>query len=548
MDLPKLIGIVATALTLAAGCATAPALAETRVALVIGNANYANAPKLANPENDATLMEQTLHRVGFQTVIVQRDLNKSSLESVLKDFARQARGADVALVYYAGHGIEAGGVNYLVPVDAALANSDDIDFEAVPLDLVLSAVSGASRLKLVILDACRNNPFAAHMTNATRAVADRGLARIEPVSDTLVAYAAKAGTTAEDGKDNSPFAKALARDMSTPGLDVRLMFGKVRDDVLAATNKRQEPFVYGSLGGSAFYFVAPANTATAPASVAAADPKAMEKDVWDSVKDSGDPAQLQGYLDQYPSGTFAGIARAKIAALNKSQSQTSQSTPSSNTQVASLAPQSTQPKTYPRVGAQSTRPPPKFRFPLESYTIVEQVTFPGTSYVTTFHYRNFGDEYSATEIGLMNGRPYRWLFISLEPESNTRYDMISGEANFYAFTAEQVNESRTTLDKLATAVAGKSGQQWVAAAMEVYGFSSTGEHETHAGEQCAVYQHIDANGRDLKCFTDDYIPLHKIGYKTDGSVRYEETVTSVTRGDAGPKSDWEIPPDAKFIK
>ncbi|WP_293901232.1 caspase family protein [Phenylobacterium sp.] len=245
----------------------APAAAGTRVALVIANSAYRSVPRLPNPPNDAKVMADALREVGF-TVSEKNDLTKRDLEAALKTFAQAARGADVAVIYYAGHGMEQGGLNYLVPVDATLASDQDVDFDAIPLDLLLRSVDGATRLKLVILDACRNNPFLTAMqrSGGTRSIG-RGLARVEPSGDTLVAYAAREGSTAADGDGgDSPFTKALARRMVTPGLEIRLLFGQVRDEVMKVTDQRQEPAIYGSLGGDPFYFVAPA----VPVSVAAA--------------------------------------------------------------------------------------------------------------------------------------------------------------------------------------------------------------------------------------------------------------------------------------
>ncbi|HEX7946579.1 MAG TPA: caspase family protein, partial [Phenylobacterium sp.] len=237
--------LVAAVLALAPG---APAWADGRVALVIANSAYVHAPKLPNPPNDARNMAAALRKVGFTTT-EKTDLSKRDLEAALKTFAQAARGADVAVIYYAGHGMEQGGLNYLVPVDATLASDQDVEFDTVPLDLLLRSVEGASRLKLVVLDACRNNPFLTTMQRAsgTRAIG-RGLSRVEPEGDTLVAYAAREGSTADDGDGgDSPFTKALTTRMQTPGLEIRLLFGQVRDDVLASTGRRQEPAIYGSL-------------------------------------------------------------------------------------------------------------------------------------------------------------------------------------------------------------------------------------------------------------------------------------------------------------
>ena len=240
-----------------------PAFADTRVALVIANADYKSVAKLPNPPNDARTMAAALRGVGF-SVTEKANLGKRDLESALKTFAVSAREADVAVIYYAGHGMEQGGLNYLVPIDAALASDQDVEFDTVPLDLLLRSVEGASRMKLVILDACRNNPFLTTMRRAggTRSVG-RGLARVEPDSDILVAYAAREGSTADDGDGkDSPFTKALAQRIAAPGVEIRLLFGQVRDDVRKSTDNRQEPAIYGSLGGDPFYFVPPGGPAT----------------------------------------------------------------------------------------------------------------------------------------------------------------------------------------------------------------------------------------------------------------------------------------------
>jgi tetratricopeptide (TPR) repeat protein len=229
-----------------------------RVALVIGNSRYGNVTQLSNPKNDAEALSKALRAVGFTSVNLKLDLTREQLAAALKEFAAQADKAEWAVIYYAGHGIEVGGNNYLVPIDAKFSSDRDVSFEAVTLDQVLQSVEGASKLRLVILDACRDNPFVAKMKKGTgtRSVG-KGLGNIEPEGATLVAYAAKHGQTAEDGQSgNSPFAMALVKQIQTPGLEINLVFRKVRDDVLAATGKRQEPFTYGSLPSEAFYFKA----------------------------------------------------------------------------------------------------------------------------------------------------------------------------------------------------------------------------------------------------------------------------------------------------
>jgi hypothetical protein len=233
-----------------------------RVALVIGNARYNNAPVLTNPPADAASVSAALREAGFQTVTVKTDLSQQATLTALREFAALADAADWAVVYYAGHGIEFGGNNYLVPVDARLQADRDIDLEGVDLGKVMAAVEGAKRLRLIILDACRDNPFASQMrrTMASRSLG-RGLAKVEPEPGTLIAYAAKHGETAIDGvaTRNSPFAEALVKRIrQTPPIEVRRLFDYVRDDVLKATNKKQQPFSYGSVSADEdFYFVSP---------------------------------------------------------------------------------------------------------------------------------------------------------------------------------------------------------------------------------------------------------------------------------------------------
>jgi branched-chain amino acid transport system substrate-binding protein len=236
-----------------------PADFGRRVALVIGNSAYKNVPALANPKRDAAMVADTLRQVGFQSVTLQTDLGRDAMVNAIRDFARVAQTADWALVYFAGHGMEVGGTNYLLPVDATIESDLDVQLAAVTLDQILNATQRALKLRVVILDACRNNPYATKMqrTAASRGTASRGLARVEPDAGTLVVYAAKDGETAADGDGgNSPFATALVKNLATPGVEVRRLFDYVRDDVQDLTKKQQMPFTYGSVPGRQdFYFV-----------------------------------------------------------------------------------------------------------------------------------------------------------------------------------------------------------------------------------------------------------------------------------------------------
>jgi tetratricopeptide (TPR) repeat protein len=232
---------------------------EIRVALVIGNSHYANVGALSNPRQDAALVADALKKSGFTSVTLLEDLGRDGFVSAIKTFQDQADKADWAAVYYAGHGVEVDGTNYLIPVDAKLKSDRDVPDETIPLDRVMSAIEGAHKLKLVVLDACRNNPFAPQMklSGAHRSIS-RGLTRVEPVGATLVVYAAKEGTTAQDGDGaDSPFAASFARRLEQPGVEINMALRFVRQDVLDQTGNQQEPFVYGSLPPTNFYFVPP---------------------------------------------------------------------------------------------------------------------------------------------------------------------------------------------------------------------------------------------------------------------------------------------------
>jgi uncharacterized caspase-like protein len=298
-----------------------PAFAAKRVALIIGNSAYQNAPQLPNPVNDAALMTATFKSAGFDTVDFRQNLSALETRRVLREFSDAAQNADIAVVYYAGHGLEVDGSNYLIPVDAKLERDTDVFDEAVSLDRIMVAVEPATQLRLVILDACRDNPFTKNMkrTAASRSI-DRGLAKIDPASpNTLIAYSAKAGSTALDGSTrNSPFSTALSNHLTTPGLDVRKALGYVRDDVLKATANHQEPFVYGSLGGDEVPLV-PVKAAPGqqPAASAAApvNPQAEARHDYELALQIGNKSAFNAFLAQYPDGFYASLARLQLEKL-----------------------------------------------------------------------------------------------------------------------------------------------------------------------------------------------------------------------------------------
>jgi hypothetical protein len=294
-----------------------PAQADKRVALVIGISNYQQVPRLANPLRDAEAIGGLFKKAGFDVVDERRDLGIGDMRRAVREFSEKAKDADVAVVYYAGHGIEVDGTNYLVPADAKLSSDFDVEDETVSLDRLLRALDPVRRLRLVILDACRENPFSNTMKKnvASRSIG-RGLARIEPpTSNTLVAFATKAGAVADDGAgQNSQYAAALVKYLAEPGVDLRVAFGRVRDEVLKRTANRQEPFVYGSLGGDNLALVpAPAKPVDADADARVDYEYAAQlatKDVWNS------------FLARHPTGFYANLAREqmnRLAAAEQSQ-------------------------------------------------------------------------------------------------------------------------------------------------------------------------------------------------------------------------------------
>ena len=294
-------------------CLASSAVAETRVALVIGNSGYGGVAALSNPKGDAALIAQTLGSEGFEVTLVQ-DATRAAMLNGLRSFSDEADRADWAVVYYAGHGIEVGGINYLLPTDAELREDRDVQDEAISLNRVLDAVANARKLRLVILDACRTNPFAVTMKRSISARAvDRGLAPAEPPAGILVVYAAAAGQVAEDGGgDHSPFTAALARRMLEPGLEVSHLFNVVTADVLDATGHRQRPYQYGSNPTrEEFYFEPPA-----PA-VVTSDGRSAFEQTWSILKATTDAGVLKAFLGSLPpEHPLRGQVEARIGALS----------------------------------------------------------------------------------------------------------------------------------------------------------------------------------------------------------------------------------------
>jgi len=292
--------------------------APNRVALVIGNGAYQHAPELANPSNDANAIATSLKGLGF-TVFREVDLSRVNMERLIRDFAKTLKGADAGLFFYAGHGLQVNGKNYLVPVDAKLNDEIDLEFEAIDLNKVLRIMERSTKTNMVFLDACRDNPLARNLARSmgTRSTSiGRGLARVEAGVGTMVAYSTQPGNVAVDGTgENSPFAAALLEQIGKPGIDVAAMLRRVRLSVIEATNGNQVPWSHSSLTGD-FYFVNQGNvTVEVPPTPRPFDDRELELAFWNSVKDSVSASQLEAYLNRYPQGTFVELAQLKIASL-----------------------------------------------------------------------------------------------------------------------------------------------------------------------------------------------------------------------------------------
>jgi uncharacterized protein len=289
------------------------AQAADRVALVIGMAQYRSIEALQNTVNDASLIAQTLTDTGFEVTLV-KDAGYQDLRAALDRFAFRAETADLALIYYAGHGVEVQGQNYLIPVDADVQSNRDVQRQSVSLDDLLATVDRARVMRIVILDSCRNNPFGDALDFATAEAPPegaqdtaRGLGGMAPPSPdrgTLVAFAAKDGQVALDGlAGNSPFAVALADKMRIPGLEISLMFRQVRDAVLDATLNQQEPHTYGALSGVPFYLAGPAE--------GGAEPVADARVAWAQVRPEQE-AQLVALADLGDTRSMLGLALMRL--------------------------------------------------------------------------------------------------------------------------------------------------------------------------------------------------------------------------------------------
>jgi len=329
--------VAALALALCAVALASPgsaAVPERRVALVIGNSAYTAVPPLANPLRDAKGVSAALKRLGFE-VVEGYDLKMDDMTNVVRQFAQKLDGAKAGLVYYAGHGIAVGDENYLIPVDASLRSEADLDFRAVNVQLVLRQMQRDERVNIVILDACRDNPFATQLVAKSRAVT-RGLTPIETqsASGILIAFATDPRATALDGDrdGNSPFTSALLKHIETPEVSITTVMDRVRADVWEATGKKQKPWTNSSIIGEfklnptlKLAAVDPTEVATktidaavpvpAMPAMPSLDRAQLDVKTWEVAERGNSAADYRAYLDAFPTGQFATFARNRLASL-----------------------------------------------------------------------------------------------------------------------------------------------------------------------------------------------------------------------------------------
>jgi formylglycine-generating enzyme required for sulfatase activity/uncharacterized caspase-like protein len=316
------------------GLFPAPALADKRVALVVGNSAYRNVGRLDNPANDAKLLSETLRALGFTLVGggAQLDLDKASFDRTVQAFGQQLAGADVGLFYYAGHGVQVRGENYLIPIDANPTKEADVDFQMLDTNLVLRQMEGAhTLLNIVILDACRNNPFGGRGLAVARASGPEttrmrdtggGLAQMQAPEGTLISFATQPGSVAQDGVGgNSPYARALAETIRKPGLGIFDTFNQIGVQVKKATNGAQQPWVSSSPIDGAFYFVPPGGAAAPALASAPATGPAGDEIAWNYLKGTNDIGALRRFADEFPRGLHKSEADTRIAALEKEAAQ-----------------------------------------------------------------------------------------------------------------------------------------------------------------------------------------------------------------------------------
>jgi uncharacterized caspase-like protein len=349
---------------LALGCTIAAprAIAADRVALLIGNNNYASTP-LRNAVNDAKDLGEALKELGFK-VIVRENASRKDMVEGIREFGQALDGASTALFFYAGHAMQFKDRNYLIPIDAAMGSEEDVTFFSVEIGQVFDRMDRArTRFNFIILDACRDNPFAASFKTTSQ-----GLAQMSSPSGTLIAYATAPGSVAADGYGrNGIYTKHILQNIRVPDLPVEIMFKRVREGVERETRRLQTPWDSSSLKGDfAFNTTSTPRTATAAAPAGAAGPSAditlqIEREFWISVRDSNRADDIQAYLDKYPQGNFAALARNRLEALVRPNARVAAAEPAKPVEPAVAAKPASEPAAQKPVviaAAPPTAPPP----------------------------------------------------------------------------------------------------------------------------------------------------------------------------------------------
>jgi Caspase domain len=290
--------------------------AERRVALVVGNSAYEHAATLKNPQNDAREMIRKLEELDFE-VVGGLDLDLADMKQRIREFASKLEGSDLALFYYAGHGLQVNGENYILPTDAQLKTQVDLEFESVSINLILRTMEQATKTNVVFLDACRDNPLAEKLARSmgTRSASvGRGLAKTSSGVGTLISFSTQPGNIAFDGEGkNSPFTSALLKHLGTPGQDITRDLVLVRREVLESTNGLQVPWENSSLTGEIILKpIAPPKPVVVDKSESPNKNPQLEHTYWDSIKAGENAAYFENYLRRYPEGSFADIARLRI--------------------------------------------------------------------------------------------------------------------------------------------------------------------------------------------------------------------------------------------
>jgi hypothetical protein len=309
--------------------------AANRVALVIGNSSYTSVPTLPNPHNDAEDITVALRHLGFD-VVEGRDLDRRGMADAVRRFSRNLPGSDIALFFYAGHGVQIGGNNYLLPTDVRVETTSDVKLDTIDIGTIMEEMGAEKRVNLIFLDACRDNPFANSVLLSGRSISSRGLARQDSSVGSLIAFATQPNNIALDGSGrNSPFTQALLKHLKTPGLEIRTLLSRVRNDVIEATGGKQVPWENSSLTGE-IVLVPPPSLAPVPSPAAEVKSEGPKNDsdtelsFWQSAERIGTKAAFEAYKREFGSeGRFAALADERIAALSTLNPSDVSTTPAS---------------------------------------------------------------------------------------------------------------------------------------------------------------------------------------------------------------------------